>query len=265
MLSDKELGKIMLLLRAAPLQHVVTLKMLHLLGSGVDFRFIEGSDGWALRSLFPANAFEYDRQTYPDQELVVLIDGTSTSAKLELLGGLPRVPLVVKTYDKSVAAHLESKRSASRVRSFLSFTTDDTEQLPPVPPGILLGTVLNPEVSRMFASNGYQDSELARHFADGARWFFAQKQGRGCSAGFVFRNFESVWEIGGLYTEPEYRRQGLGRQIVAAALRHLVGSGRIPRYQVRSDNEPSIRLALASGLKEFLRMDHFLVDAAGFR
>jgi predicted GNAT family acetyltransferase len=48
------------------------------------------------------------------------------------------------------------------------------------------------------------------------------------SAGFVFRNFESVWEIGGVFTHPEFRRHGLARQVVAAALSYLIEHGQIP-------------------------------------
>jgi GNAT superfamily N-acetyltransferase len=261
MASGVELSRILHLLRAEPLKHVVTLKMQHMLGTKVEFRLIERQEGWALLSLFSAAAFEYDRQTYPGQSIVVLIDGTSDSAKIELLDDIPRVPSVVKTSDEAVAAHLVSTRAAHLSRSFISFTSDNGDPLPPQPSNLAQGDVLNPEVSKMFASNGYLDSELARHFSDGARWFSVRDQGRACSAGFVFRNFESVWEVGGIFTNPENRRQGMGRQIVAAALRYLRGSGRIPRYQVRSDNAPSIRLAEASGLKQFLRMDHLLVGA----
>jgi RimJ/RimL family protein N-acetyltransferase len=114
----------------------------------------------------------------------------------------------------------------------------------------------------MFAANGYLDSEMARYFADGARWFAILNETKAQSAGFVFRNFESVWEIGGVLTHPEFRRHGLARQVVAAALRYLIEHGQIPRYQVRSDNLPSIGLAEASGLREFLRMDHLLLDLA---
>jgi len=70
------------LLREAPLQHVVTLKMLHLVGPAMKCQFLEDRNGWALTSLIPTHAFEYDRQTYPDRDLVVLVDGTSTDAKL---------------------------------------------------------------------------------------------------------------------------------------------------------------------------------------
>jgi ribosomal protein S18 acetylase RimI-like enzyme len=111
----------------------------------------------------------------------------------------------------------------------------------------------------MFAANGYLEGELGRHFADGARWLGAERDGRIRAAGFVFRNFENVWEIGGLHTDPDYRRQGLARQVVLGALRHLAASGCIPRYQVRSDNGPSVALAGACGLRVFLRLDHLLV------
>lgn len=260
MRHGNDICRISSLLRTAPLQHVVTLKMLHLLGSSIEFRLLEVPSGWALMSQFSASAFEYDRQTYPDRELVVLIDGTSADAKLDLLGGLPNRRLVVKTSDCAVGAHLGASRSARAARSFLSFTSAENMAPKPKAAGIVEGTDLMPEVARMFAQNGYLESELGRHFADGARWFATRHQGKICSAGFVFRNFEAVWEIGGIYTEPEYRRQGFGRKIVAAALSELLGTNRIPRYQVRSDNKPSINLARASELVEFLRMDHLLVD-----
>ena len=260
---SNDIGRVSTLLRAAPLQHVVTLKMLHLLGSSMRFHLLEGPSGWALMSLFSAGAFEYDRQTYPDRELVVLIDGTSAAAKLEIIGKLPNTRIVVKTSDNAAGALLRASRSARVIRTFLSFTSPENLAQQSKAAGISEGSNLKPEIALMLAQNGYLDSELSRHFADGARWFAIQRNGRTCSAGFVFRNFESVWEIGGIYTEPEFRRQGFGRMIVAAALSELLGTGRIPRYQVRSDNEPSINLATASGLVEFLRMDHLLVDPIG--
>jgi ribosomal protein S18 acetylase RimI-like enzyme len=250
--------RIAALLRPDPLQHVVTLKMRHLLGDAVESRLTEGPDGWALLSLLPADAFEYDRATYPGRR-VALLDGSGAAAKRALLEGLPRGPLVVKTADGAAIAHLVATRAATPVRSFLSYTAAAAP--PPAPAGLREGSVPPPDVAGMFAANGYQESELARCFADGARWFGAERDGRIRAAGFVFRNFENVWEIGGIHTEPDYRRQGLARQVVAGALRHLAANGCIPRYQVRADNAPSVALAGACGLRLFLRLDHLLVGA----
>lgn len=250
--------RIAALLRTDPLQHVVTLKMRHLLGEAVESRLTEGPDGWALLSLLPADAFEYDRATYPGRR-VALVDGSGAAAKRTLLDGLPRGPLVVKTSDPAAIAHLVATRAATPVRSFLSYTAAGAAPPPSTLAGLREGTIPPPDVAGMFAANGYRESELARHFGDGARWFGAEREGRIRAAGFVFRNFESVWEIGGIHTDPAYRRQGLARQVVAGALRYLAGTARIPRYQVRSDNAPSVALAGACGLRLFLRLDHLLV------
>jgi GNAT superfamily N-acetyltransferase len=128
------------------------------------------------------------------------------------------------------------------------------------PPGVVESGGLVPEVARMLSNNGYTPEDLAAQFAAGARWFATQEGGRTVSAGFVFPNFDAVWEIGGLFTEPGWRRQGRARRIVVAALNHLVSRSRVPRYQARSDNLESIRLAQAAGLREFLRLDHLLAN-----
>jgi len=247
-------------LRGDLLRHIVTLKMIHVGGRAISCRWCEDTDGWGLLTLFHARVFEYDQQTYADRDWVVLIDGTSAGAKAKLLEELPTGALVVKTYDAVVKESLQRKFHATPVRSFVSFTGAPGSAPAPPTRKIATATALEPAVAAMFAANGYVESELARLFADGARWFGVKDNGRLVSAGMVFRNFETVWEIGGVFTLPDRRRQGLARQVVAAALAHLHQSNLLPRYQVRSDNAASIELASAAGLTEFLHMDHFLVN-----
>ncbi|HVU39157.1 MAG TPA: GNAT family N-acetyltransferase [Opitutales bacterium] len=258
--TDANHGRALAWLRSDGLRHIVTLKMLAVGGAAIDCRLCEEADGWGLLSLFSTKVFEYDQQTYADRERVVLIDGTSAGAKAKLLETLPRGALVVKTYDEAVKTYLEGKYGAKRVRSFVSFTGFPGGPRFAPAREIAESATLTPEVAAMFAANGYEASELARHFGDGARWFGIQEAGQMVSACMVFRNFETVWEIGGVYTLPEHRRRGLARQVVAAALEHLHQAQRRPRYQVRADNLASIELARAAGLREFLRMEHFLVD-----
>ena len=189
-----------------------------------------------------------------------MIDGTSEAAKSKLLDELPNGSLVVKTYDSAVKEFLVRKYHATPVRPFVSFTRSADDPNPSPLGKIVESRKLEPGVVAMFASNGYMDSELARHFSDGARWFGIEENGQVVSACFVFRNFETVWEIGGVFTQPDHRRQGLASRVITAALGYLNKSRYLPRYQVRSDNIASIDLAKAAGLKEFLRLDHYLVD-----
>jgi GNAT superfamily N-acetyltransferase len=111
----------------------------------------------------------------------------------------------------------------------------------------------------MFRANGYEDKELVRYFQDGAQWFGIESEGRLASACFVFQNYKHIWEVAGVYTQPAFRRQGLGRMIVSGALGYLSVSGLVPRCQARWDNQASISLAKACGLIEFLQMDHYLL------
>ncbi|HXQ80863.1 MAG TPA: GNAT family N-acetyltransferase, partial [Opitutaceae bacterium] len=201
---------------------------------------------------------EFDRRTYADAEYVVMVDGTSSASKRLLLEGLPAVCLVIKTYDDPVRDFVLRRLRAKRVRSFVSLTLPRAARLEATPAGVVESEILVPGISGMLAHNGYLPSELATYFAAGARWFAVQDGGTYISAGLVFPNFDAVWEIGGLFTEPAWRRQGHARRIVTAALNHLAARNLVPRYQVRSDNTGSVRLAEGAGLREFLRMDHFL-------
>jgi len=50
-----------------------------------------------------------------------------------------------------------------------------------------------------------------------------------------------------VYTNPAYRKRGWGRSVVSALVQHLLKSGRIPLYEVASENRPSIQLARSVG------------------
>ena len=75
---------------------------------------------------------------------------------------------------------------------------------------------------------------------------------------FTFKNYDKIWEIGGVHTAPAQRRKGLARLVVEAALYTVLSRGYIPRYQVAEANIPSIRLAETLGLTRFVVAEHYL-------
>ena len=48
-------------------------------------------------------------------------------------------------------------------------------------------------------------------------------------------------------TQPQQRRRGFGRSVVAAMVQHLVTNGRLPLYAVAADNDASFQLATSLG------------------
>lgn len=259
------------LLEQDPLANLVTLKMVNRFPNSMIFEFHEDTDGWALLSLLDAQAFEWDRKTYPRCKYVVFINGNSPTGKFQLLTSLPKENLVIKTGDEFLKAHIVQNGKATRVRTFHSFTTG--KRFLPRAAGELSNRGIESAVvliqsSRhderawtMFRANGYDDEELDSYFKNGARWFGIESEGQLASACFVFENYKQIWEIGGVFTQTDFRRRGFGRIIVLDALEHLVTSGLVPRYQTTTDNHASLDLARSCGLTEFLQMAHYLLDA----
>ena len=116
----------------------------------------------------------------------------------------------------------------------------------------------------LYARNGYTSSELEHYFADGAQSFSIYEGLQPVCSCFVFRNFGAVWEIAGLHTLENTRRKGYARQVVVATLDSLLKTGRVPRYQVESDNAASTQLAESLGLTCCLRFEHFLSPGQDF-
>jgi len=125
---------------------------------------------------------------------------------------------------------------------------------------VLKSTYRAEEVWSFFEKNGYSRDELAHHFSNQACWFAAYDAKQLQAACFVFRNYKDIWEIAGVYTKPEHRRKGHGKRIVTAVLSYLASQGLVLRYQAKSDNNCSIKLAEACGMKEFLVVDYFVLE-----
>ncbi len=263
MSSRSDLSRARKLLEADLLPHVVTLKMLRSYADQMTLTVHEAGDRWAILSVLPVRLSEWDRRAYPEAHFVAFLDSNNLEAEVDLFPELPKAGMVLKTGDESLKRELVSKLGARKVNSYVSFTT-----------GTLIGEggrehevqqsgQPNAQVERLFEKNGYSQGELRSHFLEGARWFAIEGEGQYISACFVYQNYGRVWEIGGVHTEESHRGQGLAQCTVGAAIRYLLGCDLIPRYQVQWDNEASIRVARKCGLQEFLRFDHFRVEASG--
>jgi predicted GNAT family acetyltransferase len=100
---------------------------------------------------------------------------------------------------------------------------------------------------------------MADLFRHGALSFTIYDDGaRPLSTCFTFKNYGTIWEIGGVYTDPAQRRKGLARLVVETALDAVLSRGCIPHYQVAETNLPSMRLAETSGLAKFVVVEHYL-------
>ncbi len=243
-----------------PLQNLVTLKMLHLYAPHVHCHLKHDEQGWATLALLPIAHSEWDRSMYPQCTHVVLINGTSPSAKRKFFPLFPKTPFVLKIADDALQASLLTLGKATKAATFRSFTASSSIALHAPDSEVQVAATPTEAALQMFQSNGYSPEELVRHFQSGAVWFGLHRDGELASGCFIFQNYERIWEIAGVFTQPPFRRQHFAQKVVGAALHHLAASTLIPRYQCRADNGASLGLAKSCNLVEFLQMDHYVIE-----
>lgn len=247
------------LLEHDTLRCLVTLKMINSYARCMSFLLLRTGAEWGLLSLLPTAASDWDRKAYPDATHIAFLNSSSYAALLPLFSSLPKGAVVVKTEDRKIQSHLVDVLGAEMLTSFISFTSSSqggqgwksTDQ----------GRTDYEEAAWLyFGNNGYEESELERHFHNGGRWFGLNEAGRLVSVCFIYQNYRDIWEIAGVYTHPDFRRRGHARVVVTAALSYLQREGLRPRYQVKRDNVASIQLAKELGLTEFLDVGHYRIN-----
>jgi GNAT superfamily N-acetyltransferase len=242
-----------------PLRYVVLLKQLLAYPDHVKaFRVADASKTAILLAL-KASASAYDRLTYPEAEVVAFISSDHPDLTAALLLCLPRnVGVVFKLSREADLRPVELKISVMRRTAFVSFTSDgagepDAEARVTAAPG--------DAAFRMFETQGHEQAWV--HSVLGTDRAFAcvlEEGGDVASVCLVYENWRSVWEVGGVVTDPAHRRKGFGARVVRTALAEIAMRGLKPRYQVEEHNAASIALARSVGLAPFLTITHYLTS-----
>jgi RimJ/RimL family protein N-acetyltransferase len=247
------------LLEQDSFKNLVTLKMLNSYSQYMKLQLNQNGKDWALLSILPVAASDWDKHTYPNATNVVLLNGNCDNLMAGLLHLVPEGPLVVKTCDKKVIDYFISEMNATKLTSFHSFTRNPAQSTFSQSDEVQKKDFINEEAWELFGKNGYSPNELERSLKNGAQWFCICMEKKIASICLVYQNYKDIWEIGGVYTQPDYRKKGFGKGVVLAALDYIEQRKWIPRYQVKTDNHHSIQLAKSCGLIEFLRIDHLAV------
>ncbi len=261
-------------LRQDLLRNIVPLKMLAAHPEAIDIHFVHGNIHNDINNdinndiakgvllLFPTSTFVYDRQSYPNDDLIALITVSDLALIPSLLSALPRDRSVIfKVADEGVQAALRKQLPLERVTAFHSYTAPTSQLYPHSPytphPNVVESTTPDERLYPFFAAQGHERQDVEEYFAKEGHAFTRYENDRPVAACFTYQNFESVHEIGGVVTMPTERRKGYAKQVVETAVASLQRRGCIPRYQVHEINVPSIRLAEAIGLQRFVVIEHW--------
>ncbi|MEZ4706979.1 MAG: GNAT family N-acetyltransferase [Caldilineaceae bacterium] len=256
--TNNEQQQAIAFLKQDTLRNIVPLKMLTAHPADIQTHYAEGAHGAAALLLFPTSTFAYDRTTYADLDLVVILSATALDAARQLLKYIPRDrKLIFKLMGPAVQKVLAEQWPMQRVTAFVSYTAGAMDHFAP-DADVVTATAVDERLLPHFAAQGHDRAEIAHYFADGqARSFTLYQHSEPVAACFTYQNFELIHEIGGVFTLPTERRKGYARRVVQSAVHALLQRGCRPRYQVHEANRPSIALAEQIGLKLFVTVEHW--------
>jgi hypothetical protein len=262
--SADQLQEVIAFLRRDTLKNIVLLKMLFAYSEASRCYYLQQAGTAGILLLLPVRVSAFDRQLYPTMDYVIFLTATGADIVRALLACVPvNCNLVFKLTDSYVQAMVAERFKLRWVTAYISYTTPPGYQATPVEDGVVVSDQVDEGCYELYAAQGYGRDEVAHYFAGGQARSLTRYQGDRPIAGcFTYQNYGEVHEIASVYTVPAERRKGHGRAVVSSALNNLISRQLVPRYQVREDNYPSLRLAEAMGLKQFATIEHWLYEPA---
>lgn len=208
-------------------------------------------------ALLPTSISPFDYATYPTAEFVVFLTATRPQLVEALLPYIPTEGnLVFKLTDPIIRAVIEQAFQLTRVTAYISYTTRAGQTFAPAAQ-VRVASHLDEGCLDLFVAQGHTRNEVEQAFARADTLLFTVEQPDPVAICFTYQNFAHIYEIGGLYTVPQARRQGYARSLVETALYTLNRQQLIPRYVVEETNLPSMRLAEMLRLQPFVMMEHW--------
>jgi ribosomal protein S18 acetylase RimI-like enzyme len=260
---DAHLRRAVELLEHDPLRNIVLLKTLSHYPEAIRCHLHEEPEAAGVLLLLPGGTSSFDRQNYPGTDHVVFIAATNPSVLPELLRHVPSGgSLLFKLRDPRQNALVGGFFSLERVNAFVSYT-EAPGKLYAAADGVTVAGMPGSACLDLYAAMGHSREELRTHFANGrALSFTVYENDKPLASCFTFPNYGTIYEIGGVYTDPGQRRRGLARKVVETALHHLGHAGFSARYQAQEDNRASIRLAESIGLRYVVTYEHWRHEPA---
>ena len=260
-------------LAADELRHITPLKMLALFRDQIRIVPICAGDERAFLLVMPRSASQWATAKYPDATLVIfpVLAAEPSTAMLAasvqaILFNAAGDSFVVNTCERQLIAALRLTTPAlTYQRALCTFVPGVEAESGCVRPDDLTSTTqstdhIPPEAYPLLAAHDvYSKRELETMFADGsARCLLRLVGDTPVAIALSFHNTPTLHEIGSLYVSPPARRAGHAGTLVRTALADTARRGLNVRYVVDATNAPSIDLAKCCGLREVMRLEHWL-------
>lgn len=260
-------------LAADELRHITPLKMLALFRDQTRIVPIAAGDERAFLLVLPRSASQWATEKYPDAKRVIFPALAAERSSAMLAASVQAILLhadadrfVVNTCERDLIEALRRVIPTLRYqRALCTFvpSVEAASDFVSADDGVSITRLTNhipPEASLLLAAHDvYSKRELETLFADGfARCLLRLVDDTPVAIALSFPNTATLHEIGSLYVSPTARRSGHAGALVRAALADIASRGLNVRYVVDATNAASVELAKRCGLREVMRLEHWL-------
>lgn len=254
----KQKNQIINYLRKEPLKNVSLLKMISSFHDVMEAQLVEVNDQWGVLLILPVTAYAYDHRVYPQADYIIYMDYSDPQVFPSLIQFLPlQANLVFKLQDAKYKEALSAHFSIRKVRGFYSYSIAEGLFFAKDEDVVISHTV-DERLIPLWAVNHYSKSEIEEYFLSGACSMSIFQGNNPVSTCLAFRNEETIWEIGAVYTLDAFQRKGYAKKVVLTALQEILDRGYIPRYHVLESNHASIQLAESIGLVPCVLLEHWI-------
>ena len=261
------------------LRHITPLKVLGLFGTQLQSVSLRVADDVAYLLWSRRDVSQYDSAKYPSAD-VVFYPALNVAPSAAMLDVCARAILdeargrnfVVKTIEPELVVALRALAPTAHFNYERALCTFTVAPDAGTSAAGAAASAHNVRVTRAItdearplldAHDVYSTGELETMFADeNGRCFVSFDGDVAVGVALSFPNSSSLYEIGSLYVAPVARRAGHASALVRAALADVAARGLAVRYVVDATNAPSIALAERCGLREAMRLEHWLVAGA---
>jgi ribosomal protein S18 acetylase RimI-like enzyme len=259
------------------LRHITPLKVLSLYRAHTRVISLNVANETGYVLVMPRVVSQYDTAKYPSAVHVVF-PALNANPSATLLKATARVivnatcdePFVLKTIDAALVTTLRDTLEDSRVmqyeRALCSLMPRDDFVTSHRLQDVEISSHISVDAKPLLNTHDtYSASELQTMFAtnDARCWVRYATSSVGTreavAVALTFPNTPKVHEIGSLYVQPHARRAGHAQALVHAAATDLHKRNLPMRYVVDAENTASIALAVRCGLREAMRLEHWLV------
>ncbi|MEL7567327.1 MAG: GNAT family N-acetyltransferase [Dehalobacterium sp.] len=259
-MTDSILGKSVAYLKTDVRRNLTGLKYISWYKDKLTVNLVEDNQKWALLIEIPSKILSFDTANYPKADKAIFLNGTSEQLKYKLLDTLPQSNYILRLNEDLDLSVLSNRFAINKANSFISLTCS-TFNVSAKDNMVTGNTLLTDEAIDMIKRNGYSESEIKNFFNNGSVWFGLTINEKIRSICFIYQNYGDIWEIAGVHTLEKERNKGYAQIVVMSALAYILERNLFPKYEVNVRNTNSIKLARSLNMKEFVRINHFLLSS----